>query len=552
MKDKKAMTGVARGFVVKNCGLGAAAAVGAALMWMGSAQAIEIPSPSPDISMRWDNTVRYGLGVRAENADSAIINHPMHSSGDLKFKDRGDIISNRLDLLTEFDFIYKGESGFRVSAAGWFDAAYDDKAKHLPGVVSPYFNDEYSSHTKRFTRGPAGELLDAFAFTRLHVGDVPVNIRAGQYTEYWGETLFAAYMGVNYAQAPLDAYKALSSPGSEVKELFMPTAKVSVNAQLSPELSVSVYKALEYEIDRIPDGGTYFGDTDLLFNGVERAQLAPGFVVTQAKENNGDADRHWGANVRWSPKWLDGTLGAYYRRFDENIPYGVQFDFPNSRYRLSYGKDVELYGLSLAKSIAGVSVGAELAYRKNTALLSAANTFADDSGARGDVLFGVLNGIWYFSRNPLWHQASLAAEVNWTHLDKVTKHPELVTLDDHPGCGGGSKASGCTHKNAVGMNLAFTPSWDQVFPSVDLSMPITYGIGLRNNGVTPGSTNEGQGSYSIGVQAIVSNKWIVALKYNDYLIRFKEENGIKTVHNGQANTLISDRGWVSFTVKTSF
>jgi hypothetical protein len=537
---------------VRKSGKGIAAAVAAALALMstGGAQAIEVPSDNPDIRMRWDNSFRYSAGVRVESQDKAIINHPLHSSGDLKFE-RGDMISNRLDILSEFDFVYKEKSGFRVSAAGWYDNAYDDKVHHIPGVVSPYFNDRYSNHTKRFTRGPSAEFLDAFVFTQVQLGEVPVNIRFGQYSEYWGETLFAPYMGVNYAQAPLDIYKALASPGSEVKELFIPTRKISFQASLLPELSIAGYKSLEYELDRIPDGGTYFGDTDLIYNGVQRAQLAPGFVVVKGSDIKGNDRKAWGMNLRWTPKWLDGTLGFYYRKFDEKLPWGVQFDFANALYRLAYAKNTELYGLSLAKGIMGVSVGMDLAYRKDTALLSAGNDINSDSGARGDVLFGVVNGIWYFGKNPLWSQAVFIAEANWTHLDKITKDPQLANLAGSAACPAG-KWGGCTHKNALGLNLQFTPSWDQALPSVDVSMPMSFGIGLRNNGVTPGSTNQGQGSWSVGVSATVSNQWIFTLKYIDYLIRYREEGGVKTIHNGQGDSLLPDRGWVSFTAKTTF
>ena len=547
------MEGAAPEAVTRKRGTDIAAAVAAALALMsaGSAQAIEFGSDNPDIKMRWDNNFRYSAGLRVERAEGPIVNHPNHSSGDLKFE-RGEMINNRLDILSEFDFVYKGKSGFRVSAAAWYDNAYDDKVKHLPGVVSPYFNDRYSTYTKRFTSGPSAEILDAFVFTQLMIGEVPINIKAGRYAEYWGETLFATYSGVNYGQAPVDIYKALASPGSEVKELFMPTRKVSFQAQLLPELSIAAYKALEFAIDRIPDGGTYFGDNDLAFNGVQRGQLAPGFVVTQIKERKGDDHDAWGANVRWTPKWLDGTVGFYYRKFDEKIPYGVQFDFANALYRLGYGKDTELYGLSLAKAIGGVSVGLDVAYRKDTALLSAANHVDDTTYAKGDVLFAVLNGIWTFSKNPVWSHAVFIAEANWTHLDKLTESPQLATLAGTPGCGGGSKWSGCTHKDAWAVNTAFTPSWDQVLPSVDVSLPMTFGIGVRNNGVTPGSSNQGQGSYSIGVSASVGNQWFFTLKYIDYLVRYQQENGIKTIHNGQGDSLIPDRGWVSFTAKTSF
>src|SRR5690554_5546026 len=83
----------------------------------GSASAIEIDVGNPDIRLRWDNTARYNLGVRVEDQDSAIMNNPNYDESNGKFE-QGDIVTNRLDWLTEVDLSYKWHFGARVSAAG--------------------------------------------------------------------------------------------------------------------------------------------------------------------------------------------------------------------------------------------------------------------------------------------------------------------------------------------------------------------------------------------------------------------------------------------------
>ncbi len=54
----------------------------------------------------------------------------------------------------------------------------------------------------------------------------------------------------------------------------------------------------------------------------------------------------------------------------------------------------------------------------------------------------------------------------------------LFNAVGYPGCTvagqPGNKWDGCTTKNFFGLALAFTPTWFQVFPGVDLSAPITY------------------------------------------------------------------------------
>jgi len=168
-------------------------AILAVLAQAGTAHAFDIDTGNPDIAMRWDNTIRYNLGVRAQGQDPNILASPNFDDGDRNFSN-GSIVTNRLDVLSEFDFIYQRKHGFRVSGAGWYDNAYHNLDNHndvtantlqngLPvaGILSPY--------TKRYAKGLSGEILDAFAFTSFDVYDVPVNIRAGQHTVYWGESL---------------------------------------------------------------------------------------------------------------------------------------------------------------------------------------------------------------------------------------------------------------------------------------------------------------------------------------------------------------------------
>ncbi|HJR31891.1 MAG TPA: DUF1302 family protein, partial [Pseudomonas sp.] len=132
-----------------------------ALGYGGAALAVPIELSNPDYHLRWDNTLRYTLGVRAEGQDRRIMNNPNYDESDGKF-DKGDIVTNRADLLTELDFSYKKEWGARLSAAGWYDQAYhdDDVRSNVPGFQTSYFNDHYSSEVQRYVEGPSGEILD--------------------------------------------------------------------------------------------------------------------------------------------------------------------------------------------------------------------------------------------------------------------------------------------------------------------------------------------------------------------------------------------------------
>ena len=98
-------------------------AVAAALAAAAPAHAFEIDTGNPDVVMRWDNTVRYNLGIRTQSQNSSIIESPNFDDGDRNFSN-GSIVTNRFDLLSEFDVVYQRKFGARASLAAWYDFAY--------------------------------------------------------------------------------------------------------------------------------------------------------------------------------------------------------------------------------------------------------------------------------------------------------------------------------------------------------------------------------------------------------------------------------------------
>ena len=96
-----------------------ALAVAAATLGLnGTASAFELDTGNADLQVRWDNTVRYNIATRVESRDRKFGNSALTDEGTYSF-DRGDLVANRLDLLSELDVLYKGTTGFRVSCAAW-------------------------------------------------------------------------------------------------------------------------------------------------------------------------------------------------------------------------------------------------------------------------------------------------------------------------------------------------------------------------------------------------------------------------------------------------
>src|SRR5450830_505681 len=99
-----------------------AVALGAAMCAIAAGHAAEIVTDNPDLAIRFDNTIKYNYANRISSQNAAILKSVNNDDGDRNFN-KGTV-SNRVDLLTEFDLVYKKDMGMRVSAAAWYDAAY--------------------------------------------------------------------------------------------------------------------------------------------------------------------------------------------------------------------------------------------------------------------------------------------------------------------------------------------------------------------------------------------------------------------------------------------
>jgi len=533
----------------------------------GSAGALEFDTGNPDLTIRWDNTVRFNYAARVESRDDKIGNSAVSDEGTWSF-DRGDAVATRFDVLTELDIIYMKRFGARVSAAGWYDAAYGDDSRSNPNPplvnIPSYINHRYSDYINRFYQGPSGEILDAFVFAGFDLGPAPTSVKVGRHSIYWGESLFLGgnLHSVAYAQNPLDLQKGFATVGVEAKELFRPLNQLSAQSQVTDDLSIAAQFMFEWESFRYPEGGTYLGPVDFAFNGPDR-QFLPvpglGFARRGDPVEPGQSGE-WGLAARWSPDWLDGTLGFYYRNFADKLPqtFLTQVAPNNSRYNLIYADDIDLFGISLAKNIGGVSVGAEVSYRHNTPLNSAVLGISpglpaegETNGPRGNTYHALINGLGVIPRTAVFDAAVWGAELVWSRWSSVSSGENLFYAEGFAPCVGRDKWDGCTTRNYVGMALAFTPTWYQVFPGVDLQAPVTYARGLSGNAPTIFGGNQSNGNYSVGLSADVYQKYRFDLKYIDYMGRYRDNGTAVTTQNG-FTTLLKDRGFISLTAKVTF
>ena len=556
------------------------------LMFCGRASAFEIPTGNEEYVLRWDNTLRYTVAQRLDGQNRAIVGNPNSDDGDRNFS--SGIVSNRFDLLSEADMVYKKKYGIRVSGAAWYDERYADEkmqnrnvatSNYLVGSGTPAVGLN-SYNTNNFS-GPDGELLDAFAFANNEIEGMPLNVKIGRHTIYWGESLGAGGLmhSVAYAQMPVDQAKALAMPGAEVKELFRPLNSISFQLQPTSKLSIAAQYSLQWESNKFAEAGTYLGASDVQIGGDQGSLIsgfAPGIGYLRAVKGadiKPNDRRDWGVALRWAPELLDGDLGFYYRNFSDKSPqlllqYGVSgstvinpsiVDLSKGiigKYYLAYAQDITLYGISMSKQLLGLTVGTELSYRQNMPLVSDPVMIpptadipgaGETGGARGETWHALVNFVGIIGPNPLFHTATWSMEYVWNHLDSVTQGAAVYKgRDDYHGI---DKPT----RNFAGGALNFTPTWFQTFPGVDFSLPLSISSGLIGNSCISGGGNKNAGSWGVGVGTDIFSKYKVDIKYVDYFGDYTTDpstGAVKSTNGGSA--LLSDRGFISLTLKATF
>lgn len=583
---------------------------------------------SSDWEIRWDNTVKLNLMSRVASQDEDVYTPRagaawyLADDSDLSVDRSGlGLISTRVDVLSEFDVVFKDNFGFRISASGWYDHQYKDSDhpvdRSLSWASASVSPGEYSDAAQDLHHSDA-EILDAFFFGSWDIGESSLGLRAGRHTIYWGNSLLAtgAIAGVGGAMAALDFSKSLSVPGSEAKELFIPSAKLSGVWQLSDNITLNAYYSFEHQRYRMPETGTFFSPAEGLTEDSEFITVTPGspFAVGMRMRNDKTESDEWGINLQYYiERWGLETSFIYLNYVDKNL-HGLHAGFdtgqlaavqaqagnpvagallqgwaggcsagvlqpcpPNApEINVEAGNivtgqagwifkdDIDLFAISLAKEINGISVGADIVLRKNAPIApdlanslrrfyGAPTPFVDSIegalglghipgsyddynsgnflGAQGDIWSVVLNGLGLLNDNGFWEGGSYLLEATFQMLDDCNANCGLV---DHR-----------VYENRVVSTIGavFKPTWYQVYPGWDLSVPmsLSYTIDGEKSPFSFGGDEE-RGSASLGIVLDIDQTWILSASYNAFFGPV----------NAGLGGLLKDRDNLSLTLKRSF
>lgn len=522
-----------------------------------AAQAFEIDSGNPEVKIRWDTTAKYSAAVRLKDASSTLKGSANFDDGDRNF-DRG-LISNRVDLLSELDVIYRG-FGVRVSGAGWYDTVYNRSNDNDSPRTANQRSVSSTSFTKDTQRlhGRNAELLDAFAFGKVNIEDTTASFRVGRYALQWGESLFFGANGVAAAMAPIDIVKAQSVPNTQFKELVRPVEQVSGQWQISPDLSIGAYYQFRWEENRFAGSGSYFSASDNFGAGAERMNFGP-FWASRAADIRAKNSGQGGVQARFQIGETD--VGLYAMQYHDKSPQPYLRGLMTgtsvpSQFLWVYPENIRTVGASFSHTIGIFNIAGEASMRTNMPLASNAQldlfgivpsrfggpTAAGDNDA--NPLYAVgrtahAQVSWLASLPPSFvaEEASFLGEFACNRVLKVTKNAAALNPN--------------ANRDACNLRMVYEPSYRQALPGLDLSVPVGFGFGMGNSAALGTAVNGNRvGDLSVGLKGVYENTWQMGLSYTHY---FGPEGAFVDSQNHVSfKQSLKDRDFVALTVSRTF
>jgi len=532
-----------------------------------SASAFQIDTGDNDLSARWDNTLKYSSAWRLKDPSSKLSKSEVslnQDDGDRAF-DKG-LISNRFDLLSEMDIGYRNFGG-RLSGAAWFDTEYQkDNDNNNPARANQMSvaYDEFTDDT-RHLHGGDGELLDAFVYWNGEVADRALSFRLGRHGLIWGESLFFGANGIAGGMAPVDVVKAISVPNTQFKEITRPVSQLSTSYQLTDALSLGAFYQFEWEETRLPAVGSYFSTLDMMGEGAERLIIGEPFpeflggnpsspaAFFHGKDKKARSSGQGGLQLRYAAETVD--YGLYAIQYHDKTPQlylrpGV--GAPNfatgqvGEFFWVYPEDIRALGASFTTSVGEYNFAGEASMRWNMPLVSNGQVVLPDVDADNDnhPLYAVgrtahvnLNVLASLEPTFISNEASLIGEIAWNRLLKVTENRSA--LDPN------------ATDDGVGLKLVYTPTYRQVFPGIDLGVPLGVSYFPMGKSAVVGAFGPDKGGdFNIGVTATYLDRVTCGLTYTHYY--GPSDTTLNEASQFNYKQSFKDRDYLAFSIKSTF
>lgn len=526
---------------------------------------------------------RYYTLSRGNGYANADINHSNADDGNLNY-DRHDVFSHVLKGTHDLSLRF-GDGWSALGRVAW---AKDFK---MDNVRTTELDDQAERDaTGRF------DLLDLWVAKSFDIGEMPAKVKLGNQVISWGAEIFVPG-GINQINAlSLPKYH---TPGTQLKEVFIPAPMASFNIGLTEALSFEGYYQFKWNAYGLDPVGTYFSSADVAGEGrlpiyystsyiegllpgicagtptghcgapnisglTDEELVALGLAVPYGGERKAKNSGQYGVALRWTAERIETEFGMFYQRYHDKLPFVGYTARSNpdalvvDDYFISYGEDKDLFGLSMSTMVGPVAVAGELSYRPRDSV-GIDPTVPFGRGITGSYnrysVFdtGVNKG---FVEERKW-QADLNAIYNFSASDPLGFIPSALGASDsfilaelvvtrYPGL----DTSGKVPYVLPDYSLPDRTSWGYV-TEVGINYPDLFGSGVV---VTPqlDFSHDVNGTAPNAMPFVEGRKSLTTSLLFNYRERWK--GGLQWVRywGGGDNNLMADRDFLSGSLSYSF
>jgi len=377
------------------------------------------------------------------------------------------------------------------------------------------------------------EPLDAYFHDDLTLGtDQHLTLRIGRHVLIWGQSLFFPQNGVAAGQAPIDDTRWAPAASYSGADYFRPVGQVSANWQIADGVSLEAYWQFEYRPSHIAEIGDYARPTAVLSSASQSVYGATLYLPRSISPPT-PLDQT-GAALDWQVGDVD--LGIYGERYTAKTPtIDLQQGNGFGSYTLIYPSGIDLLGIGLSRRVGDVDLGLEFSGRHGMPLVTAAST--SDRLPTGDTLH--LNANWQYTTPPL---PVIGAGALWSGeiaLNEVARATD--TTDLLPG----------RTRFAAAFRTTIEPTFYQILPRIDLSVPLGFGYGLIGRSEIDPSMTNGVGTLQAGIALHFDQTWRTTLDATHY-IGAERALYIPFAFNQAADPLAAAGNFVRLSVERAF
>jgi len=513
--------------------------VGLALFGMAQhAAALEFDL-GPGAELTVQTTLNYGYSVRTASPDQGLLTNTdllvagiNRDDGDRNFK-KWDAVNNRFTAIVDATLKMDGFGAF-VRGTAFNDSVYlrgnhNDSPETNNNLIAnggALTDNQQFSKAVKDRHGRDAEFLDAFVYGDFLVANNPVTVRVGRQVVNWGESLFVIG-GINTATANLDATK-LSSPGKELKEVFLPTGQVYAQVTFD-NLTFAGYSQWEWDPIRLNEPGYFMSNNDTLPSGP--SVLAFGSYAKHGKDILAKNSGQYGLSARYVATELGSTeFGAYFVNYHDRLPTVYSYADDTSPIGLSYGlkyfENVQLYGASVSTVLGGANYAGEISYRHGTPVEINGGPDAFANYKRANVVQAQVSAIYFLgTMGGLAHDSDIIFEYGVNQILNVG-NDELFLPSNVKTSHGGTIELQMDYFNVGGLPLKMSNTLD-------------WSISPHGTSST-GAFAANQNSVAVGTKFTYRDKYQFGLSYTNF---YGDKNDPKGIF---------DRDTLAFNAKFSF